>query len=73
MHRGFAEVCKRVGACFAAEAPLQRSMLKQTFTQLMLCHSRFDECCKKLGLQSKYRKDLVSARDLIDEIKKYSS
>lgn len=48
-------------------------MLKQTFTQLMLCHSRFDECCKKLGLQSKYRKDLVSARDLIDEIKKYSS
>ena len=61
----------RVAASFAVDAELQQNTLKQAFTQLMLYHSRFDEACKQLGLQSKFRKDLVGTRDLMFEIKKY--
>ena len=53
-------------------AELRTDVLKRVFTQLMLYYTRFDDLVKKSGLQGKYRKELVSTRDIMFEIKKYS-
>lgn len=66
-----AAIAEGVSRDFAWSDSLQQYVSQATFDRLLKRFEGFDAACKDAGLHSSMRQEIVSARDLHFEIKKY--